>query len=337
MTALSKYERLEATGLWRVSPLDQKREVIVSIGDATLIIRDINDQAITHWSLAAIERKGSFNTPAVFYPDGDPDETLEMKSDETEMIAAIDTLRRAVLKARPRPGRLRFLGLAVSVASVVGALVFWLPDALQKHTLSVVPDVTRAKIGESLLRRIERVAGRPCESRVADPALKILSHRTGAKGLAILRSGVRDSLILPGGMVLLNKALVEDYEEPDVAAGYILAEMQRAADHDSLGALLEHAGVRASFSLLTTGNLPAIALDNYAEAVLVQPRPAVDEQALLAAFETAQLRSTPYALALDVTGEQTVGLIEADPVRREGSQPLLRDSDWLRLQAICGG
>lgn len=337
MTALSKYDRLEATGLWRESPTDQRREVVVSIGNATLVISDMNDQAITHWSLAAVERQGTATHPAVFNPDGDSSETLELSNDESQMIEAIETLRRAVLKARPKPGRLRFLGLAVSVSSVLAALVFWLPGALQNHTLGVVPDVTRAKIGEALLTRIERVAGTPCSNRTAGPALKTLALRTSAPDVVILRSGVRESLILPGGTVVLNKSLVEDFEEPDVAAGYILAEIQRAADHDSLEMLLEHAGLRASFTLLTTGNLPSTALDDYAEAVLTQARPVVDDDALLLAFEAAQIRSTPYALAVDVTGELTVGLIEADPIKSGESRPLLRDADWLRLQAICGG
>ena len=337
MTALTKYDRLEATGLWRQTPSDQRREVVVSIGDATLVISDMNDQAITHWSLAAVERQGSSNHPAVFNPDGDPSETLELLDAESEMIDAIETLRRAVLKSRPRPGRLRSVGLLVSVGSVLAALVFWLPDALQNHTLGVVPDVTRTKIGDSLLARIERVAGKPCRKPNAAPALKMLALRTSAPDVVILRSGVRDSLSLPGGTVILNKALVEDFEEPDVAAGYILAEMQRAADRDPLEALLDHAGLRASFTLLTTGNLPSTALDDYAEAVLTQARPAVADESLLSAFEAANIRSTPYALAVDVTGELTVGLIEADPIKPEDSRPLLRDADWLRLQAICGG
>mgnify|MGYP005990444423 FL=1 len=48
MTALTKYDRLEATGLWRPAPDGQRREVIVSIGNATLMISDMNDQAIAH-------------------------------------------------------------------------------------------------------------------------------------------------------------------------------------------------------------------------------------------------------------------------------------------------
>ena len=67
MTALKKYARLEATGLWRQTPEDQRREVVVSIGDATLVISNTNDTALTHWSLAAIERAGTSDDPATFH------------------------------------------------------------------------------------------------------------------------------------------------------------------------------------------------------------------------------------------------------------------------------
>ena len=56
MTALTRYQRIEATGLWRARPEDQRREVVVSLGEATLVITDLNDRALTHWSLAAVLR-----------------------------------------------------------------------------------------------------------------------------------------------------------------------------------------------------------------------------------------------------------------------------------------
>jgi len=106
MTALTKYARLEATALWRASSDEQRREVVVSIGDATLVIIDMNNQPLTHWSLAAVERANPDQRPAIFYPDGDPGETLELPEAEAEMIDAIETLRKAIEKTRPRPGRL---------------------------------------------------------------------------------------------------------------------------------------------------------------------------------------------------------------------------------------
>ena len=57
---------------------------------------------------------------------------------------------------------------------------------------------------------------------------------------------------------------------------------------------------------------------------------------LIAAFDRAEIRSTPFAYALDITGERTLALIEADPRAGEGSRQVLSDADWVRLQGICG-
>ena len=57
MTALKKYQRLECSGLWRETPQDQRREVLVRFGDATLVLSDPKSgEAVSHWSLPAIER-----------------------------------------------------------------------------------------------------------------------------------------------------------------------------------------------------------------------------------------------------------------------------------------
>lgn len=335
MTALSKYDRLEATGLWRSGPDAQKREVIVSIGDATLVISDLRDRALTHWSIAAIERAADVDGRAVFHPDGDPAETLEFSADETEMVAAIDTLRLAVARTRPKPGRLRWLGAALSAGAVAAVAVIWLPGALVDHALRVVPPVKEAEIGAALLVRIERVSGPRCRSAEARDALAALAARAGVDRIVIVPGGVREALILPGGTVLLNRALVEDYEEPDVAAGFALVERVRSLSQPPLRSLLEHAGPRASATLLTTGAVPASALDSFTEAQLSRFAPTLPADAVLPAFADASLRSTPYARARDISGEQTLELIEADPMAARGTDPIMPDRDWLRLQAIC--
>lgn len=335
MTALTKYARLEATGLWRAGVDAQRREVVVSIGEATLMITDLRtNAALTHWSLAAVERTGS-GYPALFHPDGDPDETLEIAEAEDEMIVAIETLRRAVARARPRPGRLRWLGVALSVSAVVALGVFWLPGALHSHALSVVPPVKRAEIGASLLTRIARVGGAPCRAPGTDTALRILAARTGVARITILPGGVSETLLLPGGTMLLNRTLVEDHEDPHVAAGFILAELARQDETQALSNLLDHAGLRGTAGLLTTGVLSDEALDAFAEAALAQTRPMPDREALLERFEAARLPVTPYAYARDISGETTLALIEADPLAGVATDPIMRDGDWLRLQAIC--
>ncbi|WP_170329425.1 hypothetical protein [Ruegeria arenilitoris] len=335
-TALKQYQRIEATGLWRPSPDAQRREVVVSLGEATLTISDFNEQALTHWSLAALERQNPGVFPAIFNPDGDPDETLELEDSETTMIEAIDRLQRAIDRARPHPGRLRWLSVAGVVAAVAALLLLWMPSALQNHVVSVVPEIKREDIGNAILHRIERVSGRACTSEDAEAALDQLAARTGVRKVIILPAGVQDSLSLPGGIVLLNRALVEDHEDPSVAAGYIIAERARAQTQDPLDELLDRTGVTTAFRLLTTGELTPEIVDNYTEQVLAEPRPTLPDDDLLAVFAQAALPSTPYAYAMDVTGETVLGLIEADPMAGRPLQQVLPDRDWVRLQNICG-
>ena len=111
MTALSEYDRLETTGLWREDPTAQLREVVISLGNATLIITTSTDRPLTHWSLPAVERLNPGEMPAIFAPGPEATETLEIS--ETAMISAIEKVRTVLAKRRARPGRLRlFLILA---------------------------------------------------------------------------------------------------------------------------------------------------------------------------------------------------------------------------------
>lgn len=339
MTALQKYQRLEASGLWRATPEAQRQDVIVSIGDATLLIADLHDRPLTHWSLAALERLNPGELPALYCPYGDPGETLELAENETEMVAAIEKIRTAIGRGRAHPGRLRMWGLLGSVLVVLGLGAFWLPMALRAHAVTVVPTAKRAEIGAALGQKIKDVTGPPCNASSGNTALERLATRLttgdGPLHIEVMRGGVRDAVALPGGTILVNRALVEDYEEPDVLAGYILAERLRARQHDPLADLLAHAGILDSLRFLTTGDVPVAVLDSYARQVLTSPRPTVDDDTLLTGFSAYSVRARPYAYAVDITGEKTIRLIEADPFATLAPPALLSDADWLRLQGIC--
>ncbi|MDQ2095501.1 hypothetical protein, partial [Rhodalgimonas zhirmunskyi] len=331
MTALSAYDRLEAAGLWRPSEDAQRRDVIVSVGEATLTITDLNDRALAHWSIPAVARANPGQVPAIYHPDGDPGETLELPADEDEMIAAIEKLRVAIDKSRPRPGRLRLIMLISITLATLALGVFWLPSALLDHTVTVVPSVKRSEIGETLLTRIRRVAGAPCSEAQGQAALARLSARlpapAGPARLVVLRDGIGQAAHLPGEIILLNKSLFEDYEEPDVVAGHIVAEHLRAEISDPLRDLLESAGTVQTIRLLTTGALSDGALDAYAETLLTTPPAPLADETLLAGFKAWSVRATPYAYARDITGETTLGLIEADPFATTAPDALISDAD----------
>ena len=341
MTALSEYQRLECPALWRETAEGQRREVVLSLGDATLMISDgRSGRALSHWSLPAVLRLNPGEAPALFAPGDDAEETLEIE--EEAMVAALEKVDSIIRARRPHPGRLRLAILGGTLAGLAFFGALWLPGALVSHTAAALPFAKRQQIGAQLLADITRVTGAPCSTRLGDRALGHLSTRlfgTGPRRILVLPDGVRKAAHLPGGIVLLNRDIVEHYESAEVAAGYALVERQRAEAADPMEELLHWAGISATFRLLTTGNLPAGALDGYAEVLLTRPPVPVDTQALLARFRDAGVPSSPYAYAQDITGETVLGLIEADPFAGgpPPQGPVLPDEDWVALQGICGG
>ena len=337
MTALTQYDRLEAPGLYTPATDAQRRDVILSIGDTSLTITDHREVALAHWSLAAIERLNPGARPAVFAPGAEATERVEIS--DAEMIRAIEKVRAAVERSRPHPGRLRNRLLLLGLAAGLAVAVFWLPGAITRTTAGLVPHVARADIGDALLSRIEPVAGRACQDPGGTDALARLLTRLapdGPRSALVLPGAPPGARHLPGGTVLLNRGVVEDHDSPEVVAGYLLAEAERLAATDPLLPLLIHAGLPATIRLATTGTLPDPALAAYAETLLTGTPGPVAADSLAARFARAGVPLSPYAYALDITGETTLNLIEADPVPPETARPILSDGDWVALQQICG-
>lgn len=338
MTALKKYQRLECSGLWRETPQDQRREVLVRFGEATLILSDPRSgEAVSHWSLPAVERTNRGEEPPVFAPGPESTESLELT--DPDMIAALDAVRAAVKAAIPRPGRLRGLMLGATALGVVALALFWLPGALVRHTASVVPPAQRAEIGQRVLDDLVRVTGAPCDNQLGLQALAGLSERVfgpvDTPILYVLPEGVERPLHLPGDVIILPRQMIEQMNGPEAAAGAALMERLRSRQSDPMLPLLQHAGLRATFQLLTTAELPSTAIAGYGEAALRDtPQPVADDAAL-AAFEAAQIPVSPYAVAVDPDGTVTGGLVERDPYKGLAPTPLIPDESWVALQGIC--
>ena len=340
MTALTEYQRLDCPGLWRATGEDQRREVIVAFGDATLILKESpSERALTHWSLPALIRTNPGRMPALFSPANDADEALEI--DDETMIAAITKVHAIIAARQPHPGRLRWALLMSVAAAIAGVSLFWLPGALITHTASVLPAAARQEISLAILADLQRLTGSPCTSPDAAPALSALGQRLlgpGAGQITVLPEGLKTTLHLPGNFILLSRHLLEDHDTPDVAAGYVLAEALRAEAADPLLSALHFAGLRATFNLLTTGDIAPEAFRGYGEQLLSAPPATLDDTALLQRFSRAGVGSSAYAYALDPSGEATLALIEADPFAAAAPQSaVLSDADWVALQGICSG
>jgi H+/gluconate symporter-like permease len=131
--------------------------------------------------------------------------------------------------------------------------------------------------------------------------------------------------------------MVETPQDPAAVAGMVLAVTTAMQGRDPLEPVLDDAGLATTLRLLTTGDLPPAVLAAYAEIALRTPITGPATDALITAFGNAGIPSTPYAYALDPTGETTLPLIETDPMHGQAADPILRDSAWISLQGICRG
>lgn len=338
MTALRKYLRLESPGLWRETPSAQLREVVVGLREATLVLSDPKtEMALAQWSLPALTRLNPGKLPALYSPGEDDPETLEV--DDRDMMAALDTVRTALERRRPKPGRLRGVLLG-GFGAVIGSLaVFWLPGKLIDYTAAMLPPATRSELGKLALQDLTRVTGSPCTGKdgtAASVALGLRINPTHPPHVLVVRDALQAPLVLPGDLLILPEKLVQA-STPDVIAGYIITATGQAAVADPMQPLLEKAGLVATVRLLASGEIAADALDGYGQTLLTPRAITLSDEAKLAAFTAAKITSQPYAYALDKTGETTLSLIEADPFPA-GSQPeVLSEPHWQALQNICQG
>lgn len=340
MTALTEFQRLEAQGSWRETPDARLREVIVSVGEATLTLMDPkSDRPLSHWSLPAVARLNPGRLPALYTPHaGAADETVEI--DDPLMIEAIERVQRAIASHRAVPGRLRGVLMALGVLAMLGGLVLWLPDALIRHAARIAPPAQARTIGLAVLSDLERSAGMVCRRTSGQQVLNWISPGLlGSDALVQVVPGpLNGARRLPGDLYVLGADLLTATPGPEASAGHLIAASMAETGPETTLNALRHAGLMASLRLMTLGTLPRAAMEGYGEALLTEEAPRPDLAALPPAFAERGLSTEPYARSLDPTGATVLPLIEADPIRA-GTTPasLLTDEQWLALQQICAG
>ena len=151
----------------------------------------------------------------------------------------------------------------------------------------------------------------------------------------VVPSGPDVSIHLHRDLIVRNRDLIEDTEDPSVVAGHIISAAAQQHENDPLTALLEASGTGTTFALLTTGDIAPETLRAYAETIFADPPARASDDVLLDLFTAAELPSTPYAYAVDITGETTSELIEADPMKDRDVRQILTDGEWISLQGIC--
>lgn len=335
MTALKKYDRLEAIGLWKESDADQRREVIVSFGASTLVLSDANSKPLAHWSMAAVHTLNECEVPTLYSPDRSTSETLEI--DDPTMNDAIQEVRKAIRRTGPHPGRLRWVLTALFIGVGVGLGLFWLPSISADYATRILPNAKAHQIGQKILKQTDLMTGTACTDPLGLAALDKLEDWLLPDGgeIHIVDMGARFAAHLPAGNILLNRVLVEENTGPEIAAGFVLMERVIGEQDKPMTRMFREIGTRRTLTFIANGVLPDEALAGYARTVLTAPMARPDDAALLAAFKEAKLTSMPLAYALDATGKTTASLIALDPFK-ENYERQITDADWIALQSICG-
>lgn len=346
MTALDQYRRLEGPGLWTASGEDQRRDVVVSFGEATLVISDSRSMIVlSHWSLPAVIRLNPGKRPALYSPEGDGGEVLEL--DDDWLIDALKVVQAALSPPRSLMARLRRPIFAALSLGVLVAAALIVPPALVQHTASVVPMAKRVELADRMRHDLALTGARECLSPYGGPAIASLQRRlfqTPAqiivmRGLPVDQPRVQHVL---GRLFIVDARLLDEADSPEALAGALLLAAQRNADDDPLHPLLTYAGAVATFRLLTSAEMPANAMSGYSEAVLRASLTVPDPEDVLERFARAELSTRPLVdnpFPLDPALEQIgAALREGDPMAGEPPMSaLLTDGQWVSLMNICDG
>ncbi|HET9068744.1 MAG TPA: hypothetical protein VFN28_08860 [Amaricoccus sp.] len=261
MTALDRYVRLEAVGLWREAPDAPPREVVISFGKTTLLLTDLDERPLGHWALAGVRTLGEEPGGATVYAMS-AGETLTIH--DREMVAAIDAVRRRL----PEPGRPRRRLPAGAILALVllAAAIAWGPRLVRAAAERLVPPEQAAEIGDRMLIALIETHGPPCDAPEAGRALGRLAAAlvpAMPPRLRVIDLGHAPAVAaLPGGTILIDRETATTAPPPELA-GRVAA----AIASDPVAALVEDAGLAAAVRYIFTGRFSERTLARAAESV----------------------------------------------------------------------
>lgn len=372
MTALKRYDLLEAEGRYFDGKTAQPHDVVVKFGDASLMILDLKDIPVAHWPLATLRSLGGSGAGLSLIPDFGGDERLTIT--DTDMIDAIRAICPKLDEAEPVGGR-RWTRVASWAGLALGSIyliIFHLLPAISDQLAELIPPEAEAAMGEEMVDEFAAILTgfekpRYCSTPDGTRALQKMVARAEAVSNLHLPLTVRvldhemvNAFALPGGQIMLFRGLIEKADSPEEVAGVLAHEIGHVVNRDPTRIALRSAGSAGLLGLLLgdfTGATVTVALS---EALL---RSGYQREAEVAADDFANsalsaqgLPTKPFAeffLKLkDPSREQSELLshlashpdlsgraekaAKADQIGDQPFTPALNDQDWVALQEICG-
>lgn len=334
MTALDRYTRLEAEGRWREGPAEPWRAVVVSFGNATLVLSDFEDHPLTHWALAAVAPLAEEEGRVVYAPDAGTEEVLEIGDEEmNRAIAEVTAEARALAMPRPRRGLVRRIGFYGILALLALATAFFGPDYLRSRVTALVSPEQAEMISDDIRAVLATPA---CTDQVGAESLARLATRV-APGVpvSVLAWGSPALAVLPDGTVLLSRDLVRGAASGEVIAGWIALGAGLSPGASGLHGWAAELPVADTLRFLTSGEAEAADVARMARLTsegVGLPTPDLAAEAM----ETLAARGIdPRPFAADLRARGVT--LELGAVGDDRPPVLSDDRDWVALQNICEG
>lgn len=338
MTALDAFDRLEATGIWRLRPEDEGIDVLVAFGEATVTftkIEDGLDVPLTHWSLGAIKKLSDTENDAVYGLRGVDTETLTV-SDQTLREALDKVLEQGGGPKHSRSTRSRFWIFPILLA-LLALGYFFIPGVVHKTALRMISPERAAILAGEMVPMIEERTGPACTSPEANKILSNLADRLHPGDPIELRVhdlGDANVISLPGGLVLLDRRVVEQASSPEQIAAWAALGIAGIAQSSAISGLFERDGLVDGLRFLATGHLHQTAKNRAVNRMLINAPTVDDETAQNAAqiLKNANINTLPLTQILVKENPE----IQLENFTPENSDTIMDIGDWGNLQRICG-
>ena len=250
MTALEKYDRLEAIGIWQETKEAPPREVVVSFGDASLQLTGGNDTPLTHWALLATRAVGTKGEATIWSPDPEHAETLAIT--DPEMNRAIRAITAELEDLPTKPPVLRWVVRLVGILLLV-ALISRAPPYIAGWAAMLTSPIRAEAISEQMVADLVSENGKACRNWQSARDLEGLLETTFGQPpeVRVFRLDEPALFALPDGTIIVSRNAL-DRPPAQVMARLALA-MAGVKRHAGLEQALLDLGPLAGLEYLVTG------------------------------------------------------------------------------------
>jgi predicted Zn-dependent protease len=255
------------------------------------------------------------------------------------------------------------IGWSIAAAVSVIACVLFLVPLAADYAAPLVPVSVERRLGQAVDNQVRALfGGKVCEGGEGRGVLDTLTRRLlEASGksvtvdVAVLDTSSTNALALPGGRVYVLRGLLDKAQTADELAGVLAHEIGHVAHRDGLRRLIQSGGTSFLLGLLlgdvTGGGAIVLATrlmidsshsreaERAADAFAADAMLVLGRSPLPIAQFLKRIVPEDKGLALlsthPLTEERLAALQGREP--RQPGPPLLTDSEWQALKAICKG